>query len=304
MKVAVTGARGFVGPHLVAHLERCGDEVIALDRRGPDRFDVTDAEAVRRTLREVRPDALYHLAALSHVAESWQAPALVFRVNAEGALNVLRACADLAVARVLVVGSAEEYGRVEPGALPLAETAPLRPVTPYGAAKVAADYLALQSFLGDGLGAIRARPFGHTGPGQDRRFMVPALAGRIADAERSGDRKIPVGALDPVRDLTDVRDVVRAYRMLIERGVPGEVYNVCSGRGVSVQEIADRLLHLARHEIRLAPDPDLVRPVEVPRLVGDNTRLRAATGWAPEIDLDQTLADVLAEARVEAGRVG
>jgi GDP-4-dehydro-6-deoxy-D-mannose reductase len=297
VRAAVTGARGFVGPHLVAHLEECGDEVVALDRRGPDRFDVTDADAVRQTLRAAEPDAVYHLAALSHVAESWQAPALAFRVNAEGALNVLRACADLGVERVLVVGSAEEYGRVDPDDLPLAETAPLRPVTPYGAAKVAADYLALQAFLGDGLGAIRTRPFGHTGPGQDQRFMVPALAARIAEAERSGKREITAGALDPVRDLTDVRDVVRAYRLLVDRGEPGEVYNVCSGRGVSVRDVADRLLRLARHEIRVVVDPELVRPVEVPHLVGDSTRLRAATGWQPAIDLDRTLADVLAEAR-------
>jgi GDP-4-dehydro-6-deoxy-D-mannose reductase len=297
MRVAVTGARGFVGPHLVAHLEACGDDVLSLDRHGPDSFDVTDAVAVQERLEEAQPEVVYHLAALSHVGESWKSPAASFRVNAEGTLNVLHSCTDIGVPRVVVVLSSEEYGTVDEADLPLTENSPLRPVTPYGAAKAAADLLTLQAFLGDGLGAIRVRPFGHTGPGQSPRFVVPALAARIARAEADEVDEISVGSLDAVRDLTDVRDVVRAYRLLAERGTPGEVYNVCSGTGVSIQEIADRLLASATRPIRLVTDPELVRPVEVPRLVGSNARLRAATGWAPEIPLDTTLADVLADAR-------
>ncbi len=297
MKVAVTGARGFVGPHLVRHLEACGDAVLSLDRHGPDSFDVTDAVAVHDRLAEAHPEVVYHLAALSHVGESWKSPATSFRVNAEGTLNVLRACTELHVERVIVVLSSEEYGTVEPADLPLTEDSPLRPVTPYGAAKVAADFLTLQAYLGDGLGAIRVRPFSHTGPGQSARFVVPALAARIARAEADHVDEIPVGSLDAVRDITDVRDVVRAYRLVAERGEPGEVYNVCSGTGVSVQEIADRLLTRATRPIRLVTDPELVRPVEVPRLVGSNARLHAATGWSPEIALADTLADVLDDAR-------
>jgi GDP-4-dehydro-6-deoxy-D-mannose reductase len=297
VKVAVTGARGFVGPHLVAHLEACGDDVLALDRHGPDSFDVTDAEAVNARLTDARPEVLYHLAALSHVGESWKSPVTSFRVNAEGTLNVLRAGVDLGIERVIVVLSSEVYGRVEEADLPLTEDSPMRPVTPYGAAKAAADMLALQAFLGDGLGAIRVRPFSHTGPGQSARFVVPALAARIARAERDGVDEIPVGSLDAVRDLTDVRDVVRAYRLVAERGEPGAVYNVCSGTGVSVQEIADQLLARSTVPIQLVTDPELVRPVEVPRLVGSNARLREATGWAPEIPLTRTLADVLQDAR-------
>ncbi|MGZ6979961.1 MAG: GDP-mannose 4,6-dehydratase [Acidimicrobiia bacterium] len=297
MKVAVTGARGFVGPHLVDHLEACGDDVLPLDRHGPDSFDVTDADAVHARLSDARPDVVYHLAALSHVGESWKSPAASFRVNAEGTLNVLRTCTDLGVRRVIVVLSSEEYGRVDAADLPLTEESPLRPMTPYGAAKAAADLLTLQAFLGDGLGAIRVRPFSHTGPGQSSRFVVPALAARIARAERDDVEQIPVGSLDAVRDLTDVRDVVRAYRLVAQHGQPGEVYNVCSGTGVSVQEIADRLLARARRPIRLVTDPELVRPVEVPRLVGSNARLHDATGWTPEIPLEQTLADVLQDAR-------
>ena len=297
MKVAVTGALGFVGPHLVAHLQELGDDVLPLDRHGPDPFDVTDADAVHARLRYARPVVVYHLAALSHVGESWKSPAASFRVNAEGTLNVLRACTDLNVERVIVVLSSEEYGLVTEAELPLTEESPIRPVTPYGAAKAAADVLAQQAFLGDGLGAIRVRPFSHTGPGQSSRFVVPALAARIARAERDEIDDIPVGSLDAVRDLTDVRDVVRAYRLLAEHGEPGEVYNVCSGTGVSVQEIADQLLARARRPIRLITDPELVRPVEVPRLVGSNARLREATGWTTEIPLERTLSDVLNAAR-------
>ena len=297
MKVAVTGARGFVGPHLVAHLEAAGDDVLSLDRHGPDSFDVTDSTAVRERLADTRPEVVYHLAALSHVGESWKSPAASFRVNAEGTLNVLHACTELGLSRVVVVLSSEEYGRVDEADLPLTEESPLRPVTPYGAAKAAADLLALRAHLGDGLDVIRVRPFSHTGPGQTARFVVPALAARIARAERDDIDEIPVGSLDAVRDLTDVRDVVRAYRLLAEHGTPGEVYNVCSGRGVSVREIADGLLSGATRPIRLVVDPELVRPVEVPRLVGSNARLRAATGWAPTIPLPKTLADVLQSAR-------
>lgn len=297
MRIAVTGARGFVGPHLVAHLEACGDDVLSLDRHGPNAFDVTDADAVHAAFHDARPDVVYHLAALSHVGESWKSPAASFRVNAEGTLNVLRACTELAVHRVVVVLSSEEYGKVAEADLPLTEDSPLRPVTPYGAAKVAADFLALQAFLGDGLGTIRVRPFGHTGPGQSDRFVVPALAARIAAAERDGVDEIPVGSLDAIRDLTDVRDVVRAYRLLAEHGKPGEVYNVCSGRGVSIQEVADLLLARATRPIRLVTDPTLVRSVDVSRLVGANGRLQEATRWTPQIPLETTLADVLEVAR-------
>jgi GDP-4-dehydro-6-deoxy-D-mannose reductase len=297
VKAAVTGARGFVGPHLVDHLEACGDDVLSLDRHGPDSFDVTDPDQVRSRLSDARPEVVYHLAALSHVGESWKSPAASFRVNAEGTLNILRTCTELKVGRVIVVLSSEEYGRVEEADLPLTEDSPLRPVTPYGAAKAAADFLALQSFLGDGLDTIRVRPFSHTGPGQSSRFVVPALAARIARAERDEVEQIPVGSLDAVRDLTDVRDVVRAYRLVAQHGEPGEVYNVCSGTGVSVREIADRLLARAYRPIHLVSDPDLVRTVEVPRLVGSNARLREATGWSADIPLDETLADVLQYAR-------
>ena len=297
MKALITGAGGFVGQTLVRHLEASGDEVVALDRAGGP--DITDPAAVREAIVGHRPDAVYHLAAVTHIGASWDAPLDVFRVNAEGTLNVLSACKAAGVDRVLLVGSADEYGAVRPQDLPLSEDAPLRPLTPYGASKVAAEFLGLQAFLGERLPVIRVRAFNHTGRNQPDRFMIPGLARRIAAAERDGRKEIPIGSLEPVRDFTNVDDVVAAYRLLVERGEPGEVYNVCSGVGHSVAEVADLLLGMARHAIELVPDPSLLRPVEVPRLVGDNTRLRQATGWAPGIPFEETLAAILDRWRAE-----
>jgi GDP-4-dehydro-6-deoxy-D-mannose reductase len=199
-----------------------------------------------------------------------------------------------------VIGSAEEYGRVDEHNLPLHEDSPLRPSTPYGVSKIAASFLALQAHLAYGFDTVRVRAFSHTGPGQSARFLIPALAERIANAEREGLEEILVGSLDPVRDLSDVRDVVRAYRLLATHGHSGAVYNVCSGSGVSVREIAERLVAAARRPLQLTVDQALVRPVEVPRLVGDGSRLRADTGWSPSYSLDDTLTAVLDDARTRA----
>jgi GDP-4-dehydro-6-deoxy-D-mannose reductase len=296
VKALVTGAGGFVGPHLCAHLRAAGDEVVDPGNESAG-FDITDREIVEDVLTRHRPDVLYHLAARSDVAASWRDPSGTLRVNVEGTQHVLDGARAAGVQRVLVVGSAEEYGRVDPADLPLREDAPLRPITPYGASKVAASYVALQAWLGAGLETIRVRPFSHTGPGQLDTFLIPALARRIAAAERDANATVAVGALDPIRDVSDVRDVVRAYRLLMEEGVPGEVYNVCGGTGIAVREIVDQLVGRARRPVRVEVDPALLRPVEVPVLVGDAAKLRAATGWAPEHAIDATLDDVLAEAR-------
>jgi GDP-4-dehydro-6-deoxy-D-mannose reductase len=302
MRAAVTGSSGFVGGHLVPYLRRLGDEVVTIDRTGEPPVDVTDTHRMRDVLRAARPDAVYHLAGLSHVGESWDAPETVFRVNAEGTLSVLRACADAGVERVLVAGSADEYGVVDLEDLPITEEAPIRPITPYGASKAAADVVALQAFLGDGLGTLRVRAFNHTGPGQGPTMLVPAVARRIAAAERTGESEISIGHLEVVRDLTDVRDVVRAYRLLVEHGTPGDAYNVCSGRGVTVREIAEGLMAMSDSRLTLVVDSELLRIVDVPRLVGSPTKLCAATGWEPEIDLRTTMRDVLSEARTRDAR--
>jgi GDP-4-dehydro-6-deoxy-D-mannose reductase len=297
VKALVTGGSGFVGRHLVSYLRAEGDDVVGADRDAADPVDIVDRDAVLAVVRRARPDVIYHLAAFTHVGESWAAPQQVLRVNVEGTMNVLQAAIEAGGARVLVLGSAEEYGRVTPAEVPIREDHPVRPVSPYGASKAAASLLALQAHLGQGLHTVRVRPFNHTGPGQPPRFLVPALAHRIAAAERAGDEELRVGSLDPVRDLNDVRDVVRAYRLLAEHGRAGEDYNVCTGHGVSVRDVAERLVAMAARPLQLVVDPELVRPVDIPVLVGDSAKLREATGWAPEISLEQTLADTLESAR-------
>ena len=301
MKALITGGSGFAGRYLAAHCTEAGDDVVTVDRSGPSSLDITDRDATHAAFARHEPEVVYHLAALSHVGDSWSDPTAVYRANIEGTAHVLDAARAVGARRVVVIGSAEEYGRVGPRDLPLGEDTPLRPTTPYGVSKIAASFLALQAHLAYGLDVVRVRAFSHTGPGQSDRFLVPALATRIAAAERDQHDEIRAGSLDPVRDLSDVRDVVRAYRLLATHGAAGEVYNVCSGTGVSVREIADHLLADARRPLRVVVDPELVRPVEVPRLVGDAARLRAATGWEPAIGLEETLAAVLADARERVG---
>ncbi len=279
-----------MGTWLAAHLRDEGDVVTLTDHEA----DVTDPEAISRVLRQAEPEAVYHLAASSHVGRSWEEPARVLQVNAMGTLNVLEAarrCDQPPV--VLITSSAEVYGTVSEEDLPLRESSALRPVSPYAASKVAAEYLGVQAHLGYGLSVLRVRPFNHVGPGQSDQFVVAALAARIARALRSGEKEVRVGNLTARRDLTDVRDVVRAYRLLVMHGRPGEVYNVCSGVDTAISEIAETLVRLAGGNLTLQVDPELVRPVDLPVLRGDPGLLAATTGWAPEHDLEGTLADVL-----------
>jgi GDP-4-dehydro-6-deoxy-D-mannose reductase len=290
VKALVTGAHGFVGPYLTAHLESQGDEVVGVDHD----MDITDAETVRSRFADELPDVVYHLAAASHVGESWSAPASVVRVNSEGTLNVLLAAVEAGVDRVVLVGSAEEYGNVPPDQLPITEDTPLRPLSPYGASKAAAEMLASYVVRGRDLPVVLVRPFNHLGPGQSERLVASALAQQVARNEVSGEEEIRAGDLSPKRDFSDVRDVVRAYRLLAERGRPGEAYNVCSGRAVAIGELAETLISLSGRPMKVVLDPDRLRPVEVPILHGDNTKVRDETGWEPAILLEQTLADVLA----------
>lgn len=296
MKALVTGAAGFVGNHLVEHLRACGDDVLTTDPN-LDGLDITDTEGVAELLEQTRPDVVYHLAGWADVGASWAHPTAAFRVNADGALNLLLAAVATEVDRVLLVSSADVYGAVSESNLPITEDTPLRPVSPYAASKVAADFLGLQAYLGRGLGVLRVRAFNHLGPGQTDRFVAPALASRIARNERDGGDEIPIGNLSARRDFTDVRDVVRAYRLLVTDGTPGEVYNVCSGRDVAVQELAEQLLARATRPMRFVTDEKLLRPVDVPVLRGDHAKLTDATGWEPDIPLEKTLEDLLEDWR-------
>jgi len=291
MRALITGGKGFVGQWLAAHLEDAGDEVVVIDVE----TDVSDGPALRQVVADASPEAIYHLAALTHVGESWEKPSEVLKVNVLGTAEVLAAARALpSPPTVLVVSSAEVYGVVSPEQLPLREDAPTAPATPYAASKMAVEAVALQAWRGYRQPVIVVRPFNHIGPGQSPNFAVPALAKRIAEARRAGSRSLRVGTLTTRRDFTDVRDVVVAYRLLIAHGVPGTIYNVCSGKDVAISEVAEQLLALAHAELKLEVDPDLVRPVDVPVLRGDAGLLRAATGWSPSIPLATTLADVMA----------
>jgi GDP-4-dehydro-6-deoxy-D-mannose reductase len=291
VRALITGGKGFVGHWLATHLKDQGDEVAVIDIE----TDVADGAAVRRVMADVVPDAVYHLAAMTHVGDSWEDPSRVLRVNVLGTAEILAAARTLEAApRILVVSSAEVYGVVQPEQLPLGEDTPTAPASPYAASKLAAEAVALQAWRGYGQPVVVVRPFNHIGPGQSPNFFVPAMAKRIVEATRSGDHVLRVGTLTTRRDFTDVRDVVAAYRLLIARGEPGTVYNVCSGQDVAMADVVDRLLELAGTDLELRTDPELVRPVDVPVLRGDATLLREATGWQARIPLATTLADVLA----------
>jgi GDP-4-dehydro-6-deoxy-D-mannose reductase len=236
-----------------------------------------------------------HLAAQSSVAASWSDPESTLRTNVLGLLHVLDAVRSCGLSpRILVIGSAEEYGQVDLQDIPIREEAPLRPASPYAVSKVAQSFLALQYALSHRMEIVRTRTFSHTGPGRGEAFAESSFARQIAEV-LAGRRPpvIEVGNLDPVRDFSDVRDVVRAYWSLLEHGRPGEVYNVCSGASVRIGEILETLIDLAQTDAEVRVDAERARPSDNPLLVGDPTKLRSAIGWAPQLDLRRTLRDLL-----------
>ena len=292
MKALVTGAGGFVGKHLIQHLQESGDDVFGTDIvfGGPDLSNLADLTDL---FRDVSPEVIFHLAGQADVGRSWGAAPETFRANAEGTLNVLTASRSINANRVVTVTSADIYGIVDPQDLPLSEDAPFQPVSPYSASKASADLLALQAYLGYGQEVIRIRAFNHLGPGQSDKFVCSALAARIAYNEINGISELAIGNLAAERDFTDVRDVVRAYRLLAADGKSGEAYNVCSGTSVSIKAIAEKLLALSTISMELVVDPDLLRPIDLPDLRGNPEKIRRDTGWVPKLSLEQTLSDLL-----------
>jgi len=291
MKALVTGASGFVGTYLCAHLATEGDDVVATDR-ATGGADILDADAMHALMADHSPDAVYHLAGQADVAASWAEPVATLRSNAEGTQNVLAAASEAGVSRVLAVTSAEVYGLTSADQQPINETLPLNPSSPYAASKAAAEMVCVQ-WANAGLNVIRARAFNHLGPGQSERFVAAALAGRIVRAQQQGESAISVGNLDARRDFTDVRDVVRAYRLLATNGQPGEAYNVCSGVDVAIAELAELVIQQSGHHVELVPDPVLQRPSDLAVLRGDPAKLMAATGWRPQIPLTTTVDDLI-----------
>lgn len=304
MRVLITGASGFAGGWLARACAGAGDEVIGVSRSGvqpaPDvtalAVDLEDAEAVRRLLAEVTPDVVYHLASLTHVGRSWEDPARTLQANAGGAINLLEALRlEVPGARVVWISSCEVYGAQAD--LPVREDARLEPANPYAVSKAAGEMLAGVYAQAHGLQIVRARPFNHAGPGQLPIFIVSSLAQQAARArlEHLSRLRIVTGNPDTRRDFTDVRDVVRAYRLLAAPEVPLGVYNVSSGTSISAAEHVANIAELiAPIEVEHVVDPSRVRANEVMDHRGSFARLHAATGWEPRIPLRQTMADTIA----------
>ncbi|HEX8391144.1 MAG TPA: GDP-mannose 4,6-dehydratase [Longimicrobium sp.] len=299
MRVLVTGAAGFAGGWLLRALREDGHEVVAASQDGSPPtprgaaevewigMDVTSDDGVRQAVGRARPDVVYHLAGQASVATSFADPLGTWDVNATGTLRLAMALPR--GTRLLVVSSAEVYGVVPEGEQPIAEPRPPCPCNPYAASKAAAELAALQA---DGVQVFVARAFNHTGPGQDARFAIASFAQQLAGMRGEADPVLHVGNLEARRDLLDVRDVVRGYQAIVERGEPGGVYNVCSGEAHSMHDVVARLVRISGTRARVAVDPERVRPVDLPLLLGDNARLRAL-GWAPRMPLEQTLSDLL-----------
>ena len=296
MRVLVTGAAGFAGLHLLHELAVNGHETVAFDRAPasvPDtvsfhKGDLCDHKGLVRLLAEVKPDACIHLAALSFVPDGNADPASVFNINVIGTLHLLEAFRTHGPgARILVVSTAHVYG-TPAGSVPLTEAAPLAPVTFYAISKACADNLSLAYFRDYGMHVSTARPNNHIGPGQAPRFVIPSLAGQI---KAGSGRHVRVGNMDSVRDFSDVRDVVRAYRLILERGQGGKAYNISAQNFQRIGDIADRFCKMAGGGVELRKDPSLFRPTDTsPQL--DTKRMETEIGWQPLIPFEQTLRNI------------
>lgn len=304
-RLLITGADGFVGRWLTDAAVTAGHEVVASLAPGieppaewaslDDAVEVVHADITQPNdltgVAERRPDAVVHLAAVASGSEARRNPTSAWMVNAAGTAALADALASVSSPRFLLVSTGEVYGREH--ADPIAETAAIAPCSPYAASKAAAELAALEVARRTGMEVVIARPFPHTGPGQAPRFVLPAFASRLRTAAATGATSIKVGDLTPVRDFLDVRDVVRAYLLLLEHGQPGEAYNVASGTGHSLDELFVQLQQLVGTRVATSVDPSLLRRSDIPRLIGDPGRLKAATGWSADIPLTQTLRDLV-----------
>jgi GDP-4-dehydro-6-deoxy-D-mannose reductase len=310
MRVLITGITGFVGSHLAEFFLAKGNvEVYGIERwrsrsENIDHIkgrliltecDIRDASSVKKAVQKIKPDQIYHLAAQSFVPTSWSAPAETITTNIVGQLNIFEAVRELGInLRILVAGSSEEYGLVYPEELPIKETNPLRPLSPYAVSKVGQDLLGYQYFMSYKLNIIRTRAFNHTGPRRGQVFVSSNFARQIVEIEKGLKAPvIEVGNLEAQRDFTDVRDIIRGYYLALEKGKFGEVYNICSGKAYKIKEVLDMLLALTNVKIEIRQDPKRMRPSDVPILLGDYSLFNETTGWKPEIPFKKTLEDLL-----------
>jgi GDP-4-dehydro-6-deoxy-D-mannose reductase len=310
-RVLITGGSGFVGQWLSRALLERGSAVYAGTIDGPPKgsllsererkaicwmpLNVQSDEDINRAIETSAPDWVIHLAGIAYPPDADASPVRAFEINALGAARLLWALAPHAkgsALRVLVVGSAEQYGPHEPRDYPLTESAALHPLTPYAASKAAQELVALQIFRRTGLQVICTRSFNHSGPGHGATYLLPSLVGRACELPKTGGT-LRIGNSTPQRDFLHVDDVVEAYVGLMERGQPGEVYNVASGQAMSVRQIAERVLTHLGIAAEISADPALVRPIDMPILVGDNTKLKRATSWEPKRSIDDIIDDLI-----------
>ena len=309
-RVLVTGVTGFAGSHLVDYMAERGDAEIWGIQRWRSRTeniehlrdhmrliecDLRDAESTRDAIEQVRPDWIFHLAAQSFVPTSWKAPTESLTTNVLGQLHLFEACRRLGLKpRIQVACSSEEYGMVYENELPIRETNPLRPLSPYAVSKVAQDMLAYQYFMSYQTDVVITRGFNHEGPRRGPVFVASDFAKQIADIERGLKAPvIHVGNLEARRDFTDVRDMVRAYWLALEKCQGGEIYNICSGKAWRIKDVLDLLLGMTKVKIEVREDPARLRPSDVPVLLGDHSKFTDRTGWKPSIPFEQTLKDML-----------
>jgi len=310
MKALITGVTGFAGSHLADYLlDRGGVDVYGMIRwrsrteniehlDGKIKLvecDLRDATSTRDVIDEIQPDYIFHLAAQSFVPTSWRAPTESLTTNVIGQLNIFEAVRKIDLkCRIQIACSSEEYGMVQEDELPIKEENPLRPLSPYGVSKVGQDLLGYQYYMSYQMHVVRTRGFNHTGPRRNAVFVVSDFAKQIVDIEEGRrDPVMYVGNLEASRDFTDVRDMVEAYFLALEKGKPGEAYNICSEKSWKIQEVLDKLLAMSDAKIEIKQDPSRLRPSDVPRLLGDCSKFKNDTGWQPKIPFETTLKDML-----------
>src|SRR3990167_3245116 len=308
MKALITGITGFVGSHLAEHLLARGDEVYGTMRwrsrmdninhiKNKIKFietDIRDSYSIEKAIMSVEPDVIFHLAAQSFVHTSFHAPQETLSTNIIGTVNLLEAIRNSKISPVIqIAGSSEEYGLVHENETPIKETNQLRPLSPYAVSKVAQDLLGYQYHKSYGIKTVITRAFNHEGPRRGEVFSTSNFAKQIAEIERGAEPVIQVGNLDSSRDFTDVRDVVRAYTVAVEKCDYGEAYNICSGKAWKISEMLKLLLSMSTKKIEIREDPARMRPSDVQLLLGDFSKFHKKTGWKPEIPFDKTMKDLL-----------
>jgi GDP-4-dehydro-6-deoxy-D-mannose reductase len=309
MRTLITGISGFTGSHLAEFLLSKGYKVYGtfydkstfsnlngfIDKITLFECDIRNYDTLKKIIKKVQPDEIYHLAAISFIPIAVKNPELTFDTNLFGTLNLYQAVIDLKMSpKILFVGSADEYGLIKEDDLPIKETCPLCPTNPYAISKMSADFLSYFYFKKYHLKIIRVRPFNHIGPRQSPEFVCSDFAKQIAEIEKEiREPIIKVGNLEAKRDFTDVRDMVRAYWLAVQKGVSGEIYNICSERAISIKKVLNMFLNISLKDVEIKPDPKKFRALEIPFLVGYSLKFRKQTGWKQKISLNKTMEDIL-----------